>query len=122
VNALAYRLAKDERAMKDGVIKQTFSWFLSLDQEVTETRTSIATIQRQIDSGKGNRNELEMKKATLQNKMKEYRGDQRMAEYQIKEQAKKLNLSIDWNEQLPTKTHDASRRSDAGTNKAESHE
>jgi hypothetical protein len=122
VNALAYRLAKDERAMKDEVIKQSFSWFLSLDKEVTETRSKIATIQRQIDSGKGDRSDLEMKKASLQNKMKQYRGDQRLAEKQIKEQAKKLDLSVDWNEQLPAKTNETSRRSDAGANKAASPE
>lgn len=120
VNALAYRLAKDERAMKDGVIKQTFTWFLSLDKEVTETRSSIAAIQRQIDGGKGDRNDLEMKKATLQNKMKQYQDNQRLAEKQIKEQAKKLNLSVDWNEQLPAKTSETPRRSEAGANKAAS--
>ncbi len=106
--------------MKDGVIKQTFTWFLSLDKEVTETRSSIAAIQRQIDGGKGDRNDLEMKKATLQNKMKQYQDNQRLAEKQIKEQAKKLNLSVDWNEQLPAKTSETPRRREAGANKAAS--
>ncbi|HZP74727.1 MAG TPA: tetratricopeptide repeat protein [Pseudolabrys sp.] len=101
VNALAYRLAKNEQAMKDPVIKTSLAWYLSLDAQVKEKQTQIAEIQKQIDSGTGDVGILKAQKETLTNDVKRSQADQTAAEKQIKEQVKKLNLSMDFPDEAP---------------------
>jgi hypothetical protein len=100
-DALSYLIAKNKQASDDPLIATSLKWYLSLDAQVREKQSQIVAIQKQIDSGKGDTKILSVKKATLQNDVKRSKADQATAEKQIKDQAAKLKISIDWQEQPP---------------------
>ena len=107
VNALVDRIAKNPKLITDEQFQSRFGWYRQLDGQLAETKSKIAVIQQQIDSGKGDKEILAAQKGTLQNTAKQIKTDQATAKGMMDERAKTLSVSLDWPEEAPPSPADA---------------
>ncbi|WP_316168086.1 MULTISPECIES: tetratricopeptide repeat protein [unclassified Bradyrhizobium] len=114
-SALIARLAKNKQVMEDPKIRTYLNWYLSLDQQGKDTQARLAAIQKEIDSGKGDRPRqiLDAIKGTQENNLKDIEANKAKAEAWMKGYVQK-DLGLTWPEEAsPPPPLGAATNSDA---------
>jgi len=92
-SALADHVAKNELAM-DEKIGGWLNWYLSLDRQLTEKRIQLAAIEKEIATGKRDRQILDAEKGTITNSIKDFEANQSRAKGWIKDRM--INMGLSW--------------------------
>jgi len=122
VDAPTDRLAKSPEAMNDPLISTSLKWYRSLGAQVTDKQTQVAEVSKQLAAGNGDAQVLKARKESLEADIKRSEADRATAEKQIRDQVKKLNISINWQEGPPDSAAAASSNPAPGaSNAAPSH-
>jgi len=100
-NELAARITANSKLAGDSGFQDRLAWYRHLDGQLEETKTNLAAIQQQLDSGKGDAEILAVKKHTLENSIEQTRADIVVAKKMMDDQAKTLNMSVDWPGEAP---------------------
>ncbi len=101
VDALTDTLAKSPEAMNDPLISTSLKWYRSLGAQVSEKQAQIAEVSKQLEAGSSDAQVLRARKESLEADIKRSEADRAAAEKQIRDQVKKLNISINWQEGPP---------------------